>query len=239
MTLAQPLRLHLAMESLQSFVEQFTYLGLFLVLLAGSLGLPIPEEMAVIAAGVMSHEGLIAPWPALVVCVLGVLSGDIVLYWTGRNGGERVLNWRAVRFLLTPPREQRLKKAYRRHAIKTIVTARHVMGLRAAAFLTAGIAHVPFWKFLLADGGAALVSVPFSFGLAYFFTDHIKAIYENVHRVERWIGLGVLVLAAVVVIIVVKRRDRVVVEELGESRKDRHSARHELKLPGHTGAGRP
>jgi membrane protein DedA with SNARE-associated domain len=233
MTLAQPLRLHLAMESLQSFVEQFTYLGVFLILLAGSLGLPIPEEMAIIAAGVMSHEGLIAPWPALIVCVFGVLSGDIVLYWTGRNGGERVLNCRAVRFLLTPPREQRLKKAYRRHAIKTIVTARHVMGLRAAAFLTAGIAHVPFWKFLLADGGAALVSVPFAFALAYFFTDHIKAIYENVHWVERWIGLGVLVLVAVVVIIVVKRRDRVVVEELGESRKDRHSARHELKLPGH------
>src|SRR5436309_2689978 len=84
------------MESLQSFVEQFTYLGVFLVLLAGSLGLPIPEEMAIIAAGVMSHEGLIAAWPALVVCVLGVLSGDVVLYWTGRNGGERVLNWRAV-----------------------------------------------------------------------------------------------------------------------------------------------
>jgi membrane protein DedA with SNARE-associated domain len=202
------------MESLQSFVEQFTYLGVFLVLLAGSLGLPIPEEMAIIAAGVMSHEGLIAPWPALVVCVLGVLSGDVVLYWTGRNGGERVLNWRAVRFLLTPAREQRLKEAYRRHAAKTIVTARHVMGLRAAAFLTAGIARVPFWKFLLADGGAALVGVPFAFGLAYFFTDHIKAIYENVYRVERWIGLGVVVLAAVVVIIIVKRRDRAVVDEL-------------------------
>jgi len=37
------------MESLQSFVEQFTYLGVFLVLLAGSLGLPIPEEMAIVA----------------------------------------------------------------------------------------------------------------------------------------------------------------------------------------------
>src|SRR5437667_3572196 len=194
------------MESLQSFVEQFTYLGVFLVLLAGSLGLPIPEEMAIIAAGVMSHEGLIAAWPALVVCVLGVLSGDVVMYWPGRNGGERVLNWRAVRFLLTPAREQRLKEGYRRHAAKTIVTARHVMGLRAAAFLTAGIARVPFWKFLLADGGAALVGVPFAFGLAYFFTDHIKAIYEHVYRMEGWIGLGVLSLAAVVVMLIVKGR---------------------------------
>jgi len=231
--LAQPLRFDLAMESLQSFVGQFTYLGLFLVLLAGSLGLPIPEEMAVLAAGVMSHEGLIGPWPALLVCVVGVLSGDIVLYWTGRNGGERVVNWRAVRFLLTPAREERLKKAYRRHAVKTIVTARHVMGLRAPAFLTAGIARVPFWKFLLADGGAALVGVPFSFGLAYFFTDHIKAIYDNVHRVERWLGLGVLVLAAAAVIIIVKRRDRVVVDELGESGRKRQSVRRDLKISGH------
>jgi membrane protein DedA with SNARE-associated domain len=232
--LAQALRFDLTMEHLQSFVEQFTYLGVFLVLLAGSLGLPIPEEMAVLAAGVMSHEGLIAPWPALLVCVLGVLSGDIVLYWTGRNGGERVLNWRAVRFLLTPAREQRLKKAFRRHAIKTIVTARHVMGLRAAAFLTAGIARVPFWKFLLADGGAALAAVPFSFGLAYFFTDHIKAIYDNVHRVERWLALAVLVLAAAAVIIIVKRRDRLVVDELGESAQGRQSMRGDLKAPGHS-----
>jgi membrane protein DedA with SNARE-associated domain len=127
-----------------------------------------------------------------------------------------------------------LKKAFRRHAIKTIVTARHVMGFRAAAFLTAGIARVPFWKFLLADGGAALAAVPFAFGLAYFFTDHIKAIYDNVHRVERWLALGVLGLAAAAVIIIVKRRDRVVVDELGESAKGRQSMRRDLKAPGHS-----
>jgi len=217
------------MESVQSFVEQFTYLGVFLVLLAGSLGLPIPEEMAIVAAGVMSHEGLIAPWWGLGVCVFGVLSGDVMLYWTGRNGGERVVNLRVVRFLLTPAREQRLKEAYRRHAIKTIMTARHLMGLRAAAFLTAGIARVPFWKFLLADAGAAMVGVPFSFGLAYFFTDRIKAIYDNVHRVERWVGLVVLILAAAAVVLVVRRRQRPVVHEL----LDPQVAPHRQRITGH------
>jgi membrane protein DedA with SNARE-associated domain len=135
-----------------------------------------------------------------------------------------------VRFLLTPAREQRLKEAYRRHAIKTIVTARHLMGLRAAAFLTAGIARVPFWKFLLADGGAALMVVPFSFGLAYFFADHIKAIYENVHRAERWLGLLVLVLATAAVIIVVRRRERRVVDELA----DPQVAPHRRRITGHS-----
>ena len=202
------------MQLLQSFVEQFTYLGVYLVLLAGSLGLPIPEEMAIIAAGVMSHEGLMAPWPGLLVCLLGVLSGDVCLYWTGRNGGERVLRWRAVRLLLSPAREGRLKSAYCRHAVKTIVTARHVMGLRAAAFLTAGIARVPFWKFLLTDGVTAMLGVPFSFALAYFFTDHVKAIFANVHRIERWIGLLVMLAVAIAVFVTVRKRDRHVVEEV-------------------------
>ena len=202
------------MQPIQSFVEQFTYLGIYLVLLAGSLGLPIPEEMAIVAAGVMSHEGLMAPWPGLLVCLLGVLSGDVILYWTGRNGGERVLRWRPVRFLLTPDRESRLKVAYCRHAVKTIVAARHVAGFRAAAFLTAGIARVPFWKFVLTDGLTALLGVPFSFALAYFFTDHIKAIYADVHRIERWIGLVVVLVVAVAVFLSVRKRERHMVEEV-------------------------
>jgi membrane protein DedA with SNARE-associated domain len=65
--------------------------------------------------------------------------------------------------------------------------------------LTAGIARVPWWKFMLADASAAIVGVPFSFGLAYFFTDQIGAILADVHRVERWLLLlGLLVLGGLV-----------------------------------------
>jgi membrane protein DedA with SNARE-associated domain len=188
-------------EALQEFVNNFTYLGIFAVLLLGSLGVPIPEEMPIIAAAVLSHEGIVRWWLALPLCLLGVLLGDMVLYWVGRHWGEQVLNWRLARLVLSPAREQWLKAAYRRHALKTVVTARHVMGLRAAAFLTAGIARVLFWKFVVADAGAALVGVPLAFGLAYFFTDQIKAIAADVHRAERWLGLvGLLALAALVVV---------------------------------------
>jgi membrane protein DedA with SNARE-associated domain len=188
-------------ETLQGFVDHFTYLGIFAVLLLGSLGVPIPEEMAIIAAAVLSHEGIVRWWLALPVCLLGVLSGDIVLYWVGRYWGENVLNWPTVRLVLTPTRVQWLQAAYRRNAIKTIVTARLVMGLRAAAFLTAGMARVPFWKFIVTDTGAAALGVPFLFGLAYFFMDEITAIVADVRRVERWLALaGLLVLAAVLVI---------------------------------------
>jgi membrane protein DedA with SNARE-associated domain len=195
-------------DALQGLVEQFTYLGIFVVLLLASLGVPVPEEMPIIAAAVLAHEGLVRWWLALPVCLLGVVSGDVILYWVGHHWGERILAWRPVRLVLTPEREERLKAAYRRHAIKTVLTARHVIGLRAAAFLTAGIAHVPFPRFLLTDTLAALISVPITFGLAYFFTDQLEQVLADVRRIERWLAMLALLAVAAAFVFVSWRRQR-------------------------------
>ena len=212
------------MEAVQEFVNNFTYLGILAVLLLGSLGVPIPEEMSVIAAAALSHEGIARWWLALPVCLLGVLSGDIVLYWVGRYWGEQALNVRLVRLVVSPARERWLKAAYRRHAVKTVVTARHVTGLRAAAFLTAGTASVPFWKVVAADAGAAAVGVPFVFGWAYFFIDQIQAVMADVHRAERWLGLaGLLALTAMLVVGPWRWHRRIVKERLDEERSQGHS----------------
>jgi membrane protein DedA with SNARE-associated domain len=168
-------------------IEHFTYVGVFLVLFSAGLGLPVPEEIPVVAAGVLAHEELVRWWIVLPVCLAGVLSGDIVLYWVGHHWGEHILEWRVVRRVLTREREEWLMTGYRRNGVKIVFTARHVMGLRAAAFLTAGIARVPFWKFVLVDAGAALVGVPAAFGLAFLFTDQVEQILGEVHRVERWL----------------------------------------------------
>jgi membrane protein DedA with SNARE-associated domain len=129
--------------------------------------------MPIIAAAVLTHEGFARWWVALPVCIAGVLAGDVVLYWVGRHWGESIVQWRIVRSVLNRQREERLKAAYRRHAVKTVVVARPIIGLRAATFLTAGIAGVPFGRFVAADCGAALVGVTVIFWLAYLFTDQL------------------------------------------------------------------
>lgn len=189
-----------------SFIEQLGYVGLFIILFIAGLGVPIPEELPIVTGGVLSHQLVLRWWIALPVCLAGVLSGDIALYWVGHHWGERVLGWRPVRWVLSPAREEQLKSAYRSHGVKIVFTARHVMGLRAAAFLTAGIARVPFWKFLAADTGAAIVSVPFGFFLAYLFADQVEQVFSDVHRIERWLALAALVIVAIWVTIAVRRR---------------------------------
>jgi membrane protein DedA with SNARE-associated domain len=206
--------------SIAQFLEEFTYLGVFLVLFAAGLGVPMPEELPIMAGGVLAHEGVVRWWLMLPVCVLGVLSGDVALYWIGRHWGERVLSWRVVRFVLSPAREESLKAAYRRHGVKIVFTARHVMGLRAAAFLTAGIARVPFGKFLAVDAAGALVGVPVSFGLAFFFTDQLEAIIADVHRIERWAVIIALVVAAAWIGVRAYRRSQALERETQTSREE-------------------
>lgn len=182
-------------DLVNTFIEHFTYLGVFLVLFGAGLGVPVPEELPIVAAGVLSHEQVIHWAIALPVCFAGVLSGDVVLYWAGHHWGERILDWRVVRLVLSREREHALLAAYRRHGVKIVFTARHLVGLRAAAFLTAGIAHVPFWKFMAVDATAAAVGVPIGFGVAYFFADQLESALADVRRVERWLLVAAVVIA--------------------------------------------
>lgn len=206
---------------IEHIVEHFTYAGIFLVLFVAGLGVPIPEELPIAAAAALASQGIVRWWIALPVCIVAVVAGDVVLYWVGHHWGERILEWRLVRRILTREREARLLDGYRRHGVKIVFTARHIMGLRAAAFLTAGIAKYPFWKFLAVDGGAAILSVPIGFGLAHVLTEQLLSLARNAHRWEHWLMLlGVLVVVGLLAYLVNRRmkKDRQIAEVLAARR---------------------
>jgi membrane protein DedA with SNARE-associated domain len=144
----------------------------------------------------MSRWQVMHWWGALLSCLGGVLAGDMLLYAVGRQFGRRILDWPAARRILTPEREARVMEAYHRHGLKFVIMARLVMGLRAAAFLTAGLVRVPFLRFLLVDVAAVLVSVPLAFGLAYAVADSVAVALARVHELQLWIAGAVLLAAA-------------------------------------------
>ena len=191
-------------------IEQFTYLGIFLVLLLAGLGVPIPEEVPIVAAGVLAHQEVVHWWLALPVCLVGVLLGDTILYAAGRRWGEQILASRIARRVLTPERAAMLQERYHQHGVKIIFVCRHLMGIRAGAFVMAGAVGIPFWRFLVANTAAALLSVSFAFGLAYFFTDQVVQLMADVHRVERWLMLlAVTAVAGWLAVIAWRRNQRI------------------------------
>lgn len=170
-------------------LDNFSYVGVFLLLVASGAGAPYPEELPIVGAGVLSQSGHMIWWIALPVTLVGALAGDCVIYLAGYHWGYRLLGHRWILFLLPLHRQQRVREYFDEYGDRLLFIARFTYGFRAAAYLTAGALRVSFWRFLLIDGLAAAISIPALFGLGYLFADRLAMILEGVHRVEHWLIL--------------------------------------------------
>lgn len=218
MRLALPLLLTLAvlltpgseMERVQAWMETAFYPVLLTVLLAASLGVPIPEDIPLIAAGVLlrTHPG-IASWPeTLFVALVGVLTGDIILYSLGRRWGPGAVTHRSVRWIITPDRFTRFSRRFRVHGTWFCFFGRFVVGVRAAMCVTAGATRFAFWRFFLADLAGALLSVPLFLLLGYWFASVIPTLQTALGGVQFAILASVLATLVIVGLIYRARRRR-------------------------------
>ncbi len=150
----------------------FVILG---VLFICGMGVPIPEDVTLIAAGLLAGNEQISLPGALIAGFFGVLAGDTILFFIGQKYGNAVFKWPVFRKIFTEERIATSKEQIRTHAKKICFAARFMPGLRAPIFLTAGIMKVPFKTFIFQDGLAALISVPAWILLGYWFSDKIDA----------------------------------------------------------------
>ena len=187
------------------------YLGIAAFLALTGAGLPIPEEVFIIAAGVASAHGMLNPWFALVACLAGALAGDAVMYTIGHHFGRALLRehpWWAR--YVNADVEARMERMIDRHGLKVFFLARFLVGLRSPVYLTAGILRVPFRRFLLIDLVCASSVIGTFFGLSYFLSNRYGgAIYHWIRDAEMAVTI-VVVLTLFVVCVVwwVRRRCR-------------------------------
>lgn len=183
------------------------YPVLLLVLLSASLGVPIPEDVPLIAAGViLSHQTGIATWPAtLFVALLGVMCGDVVLFVLGKRWGPEVFEHRWVKWLITPQRLQKMTEKFSRHGMWMCFFGRFFIGVRAGMCITAGVTRFPFWRFFLADLTGAMLSVPLLVWLGYWFANAVPTIKAYVHLVQ-WGMLGLAIVGFALFVLLRRRR---------------------------------
>lgn len=179
-------------------MEQAFYPMLLGVLVIASLGLPIPEDIPLIAAGfILKTSPNAASWPgAITVAMIGIMSGDIVLYSMGRRWGRDVVNHKTVAWMVTPERYATFAEKFHERGIWFVFVGRFFMGVRAAMCVVAGATHFPFWKFILADFAGALLSVPFFILLGYLFAEALPELKRYIKNIE-YVLLAVVLLAAV------------------------------------------
>jgi membrane protein DedA with SNARE-associated domain len=147
-----------------------SYFGIALFLILTGCGMPIPEEVAIVLAGVLSAEEKLRWELALAACLIGALLGDSVMYLIGRQfGATRLSNHPRFAKLLGAEREKRFEDAIERHALKVMLAARFMVGVRGPVYLAAGAIRMPYRKFIMLDLICATIVVSIVFGLSYLF----------------------------------------------------------------------
>jgi len=182
-----------------SYIQHWTYFGLFMVLTLCGMGLPVPEDVALLAGGYLAHRGIIQYPTTLVVSLFGVVAGDNSLFLIGRRFGTGFVAYLGVGRPNSQRRIARMKSFMDRHGHMAIFYARFLAGVRALVYLTAGSFGVSPARFFIYDALGAVISVPIVVSLGYIFGPEIGRIIRYIGGIEHLVWVvavgAVLVLA--------------------------------------------
>ena len=160
-----------------------------------SMGIPIPGETVLVIAAVAAGHGTLVPWQVALCAWAGAVIGDNIGYTLGHHYGEHFWMLPGVRRFYHPTRIERAESFFkRRRGWLVVFGARFVAILRIFAGPIAGISHMHWRAFLLANalGGACWVAAVMAVGLL---------VGSNLHRAIKIVESGGYVALAVVVLL--------------------------------------
>jgi membrane-associated protein len=159
------------------------------------IGLVVPGDIVLAAGGVYAARGELGLGWVITIGVFAAAVGESIGYWLGRRHGKGLID----RIPLVRRLSGQLDAAeryFKEHGGRTVALGRFASAVGTFIPFTAGVARMPYGRFLLFDlpsiavWGAGIALIGYAFG-------------ENVDRVERilsrfgWIMLGILVVLVI------------------------------------------
>ena len=141
----------LSTHTIDGWLESYGYLVVFLLVMAESIGVPVPGETALIGAALYAgstHK--LEIWWVIAVAIAGAIIGDNIGYSIGRYGGAKLLLRHGHKIRL---HEGRLKIGiwlFRRHGGKVVFWGRFLVFNAAGGVVWATLYGLVYYEF----GGA-------------------------------------------------------------------------------------
>ncbi len=178
-----------------ALLEQYGYAAV-------ALGSLLEGETFVVLAGYGAHRGYLNLGLVILIASAGAVIGDQVWFLVGRRYGARLL-----------ARWPRLAAAVRlgtarleRNADWFVVTNRFMYGLRTAGPIAMGMSTLSWHRFAVLNAiGAALWATVVAVG-GYALGQALQRLLGELHALEKWIVLGVVVVGAAVGALLWRRR---------------------------------
>ena len=149
------------------FLDHWGYAGIFVAVVFGNLGVPVPEETVLALAGYAASRGVMRLPVILVVGVVSAVTGDNIGYWLGHRYGRSAIERFGHLIWIPPQRMQKISAFMASYGALAIFAARFIVGLRTLAGPLAGATGMRRSHFLIANLLGALVYVPYAVGVGY------------------------------------------------------------------------
>ncbi|KAB7845600.1 DedA family protein [Streptomyces mobaraensis] len=183
-------------EWLESVPAVAVYLLVGGVIGLESLGIPLPGEIVLVSATLMAAtQDHINPYILGACAVAGAIIGDSIGYLIGRKGGKPLLDWLGRKFPkhFGPHHVATAERSFQKWGMWAVFVGRFIALLRIFAGPLAGVLHMPYWKFLIANVLGGIVWAGGTVALIYTVG---KAAEEWIGKFS-WVGLLAAVLFGV------------------------------------------
>ncbi|MCW7943910.1 membrane protein [Streptomyces hygroscopicus] len=192
-------------EWLDTVPAAAVYAVVALVIGLESLGIPLPGEIVLVSAALMSsqHSG-INPIVLGACASAGAVVGDSIGYAIGRKGGRPLLAWLGKKFPkhFSEGHVTTAERSFEKWGMWAVFFGRFVALLRIFAGPLAGVLRMPYWKFLIANFlGGVIWAGGTTAGIYY-----VGVVAESWLKKFSWVGLVVAVLLGLASMLVVKRK---------------------------------
>ncbi|MFF9375356.1 DedA family protein [Streptomyces griseoluteus] len=194
-------------EWLDSVPAVAVYALVSLVIGLESLGIPLPGEIVLVSAALMSsqHSG-IDPFVLGACATAGAVIGDSIGYAIGRKGGRPLLAWLGRKF----PRHfgeahvATAERSFEKWGMWAVFFGRFIALLRIFAGPLAGVLRMPYWKFLIANVLGGVVWAGGTTAVVYY----VGMVAEDWLKRFSWVALVAAIVVGLGSFVVMKRRSQ-------------------------------
>jgi membrane protein DedA with SNARE-associated domain len=184
------------MPDLSQLIGHWGYVAIFVLVILGNMGVPLPEETVLLLAGYLVWQGALRLPIVLGIGILSAVVGDNIGYQIGRHYGQAAIERYGLWVLGSVRRLECMRGFVTRYGSLGVFVARFLPGIRFMAGPLAGATGLRPLPFLVANVVGAALYVPLSVALGYAVG---YGLGDYVNRLERVAGeLARLVLAVAI-----------------------------------------
>jgi membrane protein DedA with SNARE-associated domain len=169
-----------------------------------SLGIPLPGEIVLVTAALLSAQGVVSPVAVGVCASIGAIVGDSIGYAIGRRGGLALFEKMGRRFPkhFGPSHLASAEKAFDRWGVWTVFLGRWIALLRIFAGPLAGALRMKYWKFLAANASGGITWACGTTAGIYY----LGILAEKWLQRFSWIALAAVITIGLVSVLVLRHR---------------------------------